>query len=396
MHTPYDIIIIGAGAIGLTQAVALIESGFRVALVDNGPQPTRTLEKEYDQRVFALNRYSQNCLEKWDIWSNIESMRLTEYHQVNLAFSNHQPNLTFYDSDDAETNLGHIVEQSVWRIAALEKLLESDQCDFFWLHELLNIEDSNPLFVKIGGKNTTTTLQAQLLIGADGAQSKVRTLSHIQSDQFPCKQTALIFNIHTERAHSFSAHQYFCEQGIVAFLPLVDDYHFSIVWSMPDELLSLNDLSDAALACELSNICNRKWGALSLVTKRTTFPLVQQQAQSYIAQNRVLIGDAAHTIHPLAGQGANLGIADIDQLTQRLVWAKMHQRPISDSTTLKPYARNRRTAAWKMIGLMAGFQQFSSKLLIINKVLCPLFGVINRLPPMKNLCSRFALYRFTK
>lgn len=396
MQSSYDIIIVGAGVIGLTQAVALTAAGFKVAVVDAQAAPSLTLQDDFDVRVFALNRFSEGCLKKWGVWSTIESLRFAPYHQVSLMFQGAEADLIFDDHDDAEPNLGSIVEQSVWRQAAFEKLSTEARCDFFWQCRIQSIEYADSLllvtFVSENDTSKTICCQTQLLVGADGIHSQVRALSGIATESYPCHQTAVVFTIRVAQSHQFSAAQYFCKEGIIAFLPIADPHKFSVVWSMPEDRLAQNALTDEALAALLNAIIAEKWGALSLVSQRFAFPLLQTQAAHYFSAHTVLIGDAAHSIHPLAGQGANLGVADIDALTARLLWAKNHERPIFDETVLRKYARARRSAAWQMMGLMNGFAQTA----FLNPLLSLGSKAINATPGVKNILSRFALYQFTK
>lgn len=397
MQHSYDVIIVGAGVIGLTQAAALTAAGFKVAAVDVQAAPALFLQKNFDVRVFALNRFSENCLKKWGIWPNIESLRFASYHQVSLMFQGAEADLIFYDYDDAEPNLGSIVEQSVWRQAAFEKLSADTQCDFFWQYRIQSIEHREDgflliTFVSESDVNKTICCKTKLLIGADGMHSQVRALSGIATESYPCHQTAIVFNMRVAQSHQFSAAQYFCKEGIIAFLPLADSRTFSVVWSIPEDRLAQNDLTNEALAALLHTITAHKWGALSIISQRFTFPLLQTQASDYVSAHTVLIGDAAHSIHPLAGQGANLGIADIDALTNRLLWAKNQQRPIFDETVLRKYARARRSAAWQMMGLMNSFAQCA----LLNPLLSLGAKAINAMPGVKNILSRFALYQFTK
>jgi len=399
MHPSYDITIVGAGVIGLTQAVALTAAGFKVALVDAQAKPVLSLPETFDVRVFALNRFSQRCLKKWGIWSHIESLRFAAYHQVALSFQQNHPELIFRDSDDAEPNLGYIVEQSVWREAALEQLAHHPYCDFFWQYAVQSIEQTDTGAVVSCAKtanNETLSIETKLVIGADGAHSTVRALSAMHVESYACQQTAVIFNIQVAQTHHFFAAQYFLPQGIIAFLPLADSHCFSIVWSMPDEVWQQNDLDDAALAALLNDLIAHKWGALSIISKRFSFPLAQAQAKQYVMKKTILIGDAAHTIHPLAGQGANLGIADIDALMTQLMIAKASARPIFDPQLLRKYARARRSAAGQMMGFMAVFSLCAGQTSLFNYALSQGSRLINRLIFLKNLLTRFALYQFTK
>jgi 2-octaprenylphenol hydroxylase len=316
---------------------------------------------------------------------------------VNLAFHTDTPSLYLDAHDDHEANLGHIVEQKNWRNAAIEALESSELCDFYWQSTLEGIswvEDEAQKYVSLT-LNPHQTLHAQLLIGADGIQSKVRTLCDIPLKQFPTKQTALIFNIHIEHSHHFEARQYFCPQGIIAFLPLADAHHYSMVWSIPDDQLWIKDLPDEALASELQNICHRQWGEIKVISTRQAFPLIQRQAQRYIAPHIALIGDAAHVIHPLAGQGANLGVADAAELTQQLCRARSQHRTLGSLSVLRAYERARRSAAWQMMGLMDIFQKLAENR-FMQKASMATIPWVNKLTPIKNILTRFALYDFTK
>jgi 2-octaprenylphenol hydroxylase len=396
MKKIYDAIIIGAGVNGLTQAAALAHAGFRVAIIDQA-QANIDHSKDYDLRVYAINRYTQQCLEQWDIWQNLDAKRIAAYHQVNLAFHTGAPSLHLNARDDSEPNLGHIVEQKNWRNAALELLENSEHCDFYWQHSLEGIswiKDETQKCVSLT-LNPHQTLHTQLLIGADGVQSKVRTLCDIQLKQFPAEQTALIFNIHIEHPHHFEARQYFCQQGIMAFLPLADAHHYSMVWSIPDEQLWIKDLPNEALVSELQNISQCQWGEMKIISPRQAFPLIQRQAQRYIAPHIALIGDAAHVIHPLAGQGANLGVADAAELTRQLCRARLQHRALGSLSVLRPYERARRSAAWQMMGLMDFFQKLAENRLL-QKASMAAIPWVNKLTPIKNILTRFALYNFTK
>jgi len=403
MEKEYDAIIIGAGVIGLTQAVALVQAGFTVAIVDQNNPPVNSISDIFDARVFALNRYSENCLQQWDIWPHIKKLRYAAYHEVKLAIGNTEPNLSLMDKDDAEPNLGHIVEQQVWRLAAFEALETSDHCDFYWQHELKQTEKLNSTRIKIllqespvTHSQSIITLRTQLLIGADGAHSKVRENAHIASDNFPTNQIALVFNLKLTESHQFKAQQFFSSLGIIAFLPLPEAHHYSIVWSIPQKADYLLELSNEALCCEIKNICGIQWGEIEIVSKRYTFPLQQQQAKTYIGDHTVLIGDAAHVIHPLAGQGANLGIADIAELTKQMTLARDKNRPLGDPVILRAYERQRRSAAWQMMATMSSLQKMGSAPIIIQQGLNLGATLLNKAKPIKNLLSRFALYRFTK
>jgi 2-octaprenylphenol hydroxylase len=266
------------------------------------------------------------------------------------------------------------------RKAALDVLAESSLCTFFWEHELKSREE----------------FQAPLLIGADGVHSQVRKLCHIETENFPTRQTALVFYIKIEKSHQFEAHQYFCAQGIVAFLPLPDAHHYSIVWSIPEDYAWIKDLNEAALASELNNICARRWGKITLTSTCQIFPLIQRQAQHYVLPGVALIGDAAHVIHPLAGQGANLGLADVAALTAQLKIAQQRHRHLGDIAILKPYERARRSAAWQMMMLMSMLKNFTSSSFIFSQTLLQGSRFLQRFSPLKNALSRFALYNFTK
>lgn len=400
MSEYYDVIIVGAGVIGLTQAAALACTTLRVAIIDSNAAPDSfSLNKNflYDTRVFALNHFSQRYLATSGIWEEISLLRYTSYYKVNLAFSDANTNIVFSSQESHKNNLGYIVEQSVWRQSALEVLLnKTNQFDFYWETELLSFEhQSNKINSEFKtAHNKKLLLSSDLLIGADGINSQVRKLSGIETEIFPTDQTAEIFNIKIEKPHHFEAYQFFGAHGILAFLPLNDSQHFSIVWSQRNKHILSLDTDSKTISDKLNKITAEHWGEISLVSPRYHFPLTQQQAKSYYSKNILLIGDAAHTIHPLAGQGANLGIADVACLAKRLIFNQQEKRPVSDISGLKFFNRARRSAAWKLLLLMNLLSQYAGNYLMLNSITGKINALLNNSNLVKNYLIDFATDQF--
>ncbi len=397
----YDVIIIGAGVIGLSQAAALAPLGLRIAVVDQQLPPQVNEDGVEDIRVYAISRFTEQKLTQWQIWPRIAQDCLCAYRDMQLCVESSTPNLSFQASDIGEPDLGHIVEENAWRIAALETLSEFPHCDFYWEHRLVAIEGSDTLTIKIAKSVETSDtdfqeLTTQLLIAADGRNSRVRTLMKIALSEFPAHQTATVFHIETQLPHQNKAWQFFNAQGIVAFLPLSNPHHFSIVWTMTDQKRKERVWQAGDWQKGLSEITHHAFGSVKIISPQLSFPLIQQQAKNYVHHKVILIGDAAHGIHPLAGQGANLGIADVDVLTQKINLALRQKKSLWYERLLNAYNRERRSAAWQMMcamDMIANSLTYPDWLRAVTSV-----GAknLNRLPWIKKYLSQFALYDFCK
>jgi 2-octaprenylphenol hydroxylase len=347
--THLDIAIVGAGAVGMTFAAAMRNKGFKIAMLDGKANLCPSPQTAYDSRVFALTRASERIFESVGAWKFFE--RNSPFQNMEVWENNGQ--IQFFCDELGEPNLGYITELWVILRALAQTLQTSSDIQFFTDSKIASLEfQQNQYFITL---ESGETLNAKLVIGADGANSKVRELAGISLNSKEYNHHALVATIQTELPHQMTARQRFLGSSILAFLPLADPHSCSIVWSVPpeqaDELLNL---STEEFNQVLSNAFEHKLGEVSLISERFTFPLIKRHAMQYVKPHLALMGDAAHTIHPLAGQGMNLGLLDAASLADLLL--QNRNRPLGDFQTLRKYERWRKTETTTMMTAMGIFK----------------------------------------
>ena len=390
----YDVIINGSGMVGATLACLLAQAGRNVAMIEASKasvQPKKyDLDGPYDLRVSAISRASQKAFEKINAWDAMLSMRAQPYDVMDVWDGSYNDksdgNVRFDAAELGEANLGHIIENSAVQSAVTEIMAEFDNVNVFQPTKLLSFkvfDDRVEANLESGEQ-----LTADLIVGADGKNSHVRTLAGIDVTVDDYAQRGLVATVKTQEHHQFTAWQRFQSTGPLAFLPLADG-SCSIVWTLPsdraDYFLSLNK-TDFKLA--LAEAFDHKLGKIVKVSDRAAFPLQGSQATPYVLDRVALIGDAAHTIHPLAGQGVNLGIKDAVELSQQLT-------AVSDCGSLKAlrrYERARRGDNVMTMRAMEGFRLLFGHSAGSVKTLRS-FGmnVFNQVPMVKNQVIKKAM-----
>ncbi|QTR44724.1 UbiH/UbiF/VisC/COQ6 family ubiquinone biosynthesis hydroxylase [Thiothrix litoralis] len=337
MQTQYDVIIAGGGMVGSTLACLLGKSGKRVAVLE-GHEPSAFAPTDpYDLRVSAISRASQRALAEAGVWEGVAARRASPYESMRVWDATGDGEICFDAADLGEPDLGHIVENRVVQLALLDAIRASDAIDLYCPEKIaeFTLEEPQVTVTLQSGK----TLTAGLLVGADGAQSKVRQLAGISLETHDYGQKGLVCVVQTELPHQFTAWQRFMPSGPLAFLPLGDG-SCSIVWTLPaDRADALLLLSDAEFCRELTQALDKRLGEVTAVGERAAFSLRGRHAEPYIQERLALVGDAAHTIHPLAGQGVNLGIKDAVELAQQI---RQASGDIGSLKVLRAYERARR------------------------------------------------------
>ncbi|MEI6893809.1 MAG: FAD-dependent monooxygenase [Colwellia sp.] len=372
----FDVLIVGAGMVGLTLALALRQSSqLKIALVDTSA--ISVLDDNLDVRVSAINVASKNIFANLGVWSVIEKSRAQGYQHMHVWDKAGLGKLDFSAQDSAsfppEDNLGWIIENKVIR-HALWQQAESDEGIHFFTDNLLSSLSQGEsevfaTFVHDAENPPAQPIIAKLVVGADGANSWVRQQMKIAMIFKDYDHHAIVGTIKCPQGHKNTAWQVFLPSGPLAFLPLkstdLSDPTAdicSIVYSTsPDEAKRLTALNALDFAKELTAASDGKLGNIELISERFTYPLTMRLAQEFVKGSVVVIGDAAHTIHPLAGQGVNLGLLDAAALAQTLT-AKHNELDDSavdfvNSTALKAFSRWRKSEAMEMIAAMAGIKQ---------------------------------------
>ena len=336
-----DVAVVGGGMVGAAAALALARAGFATALLEaRAPAPWSSAQ-EVDLRVVGLAPSSIGLLDELGVWASIRASRSSPYAQMHVWDAESGAAIHFDAASEGRDLLGHIVENNLvqWRLwlaleaAGVQRLCPADVKGFQAQDDRIQLDLAD-------GRS----IAARLLVAADGAGSPLRKLAGIETRGRDYAQRAVVAHVRTERPHQGTAWQRFLPDGPLALLPLADG-RSSIVWSLPDDAAKrVLALDDASFLAELGVASDFRLGRIVDSTPRAAFPLKLQLARTYQAERFVLLGDAAHAVHPLAGQGVNLGLRDVVELRDTLLAAREAGRDIAAAHVLRRYARRRRSA----------------------------------------------------
>jgi 2-octaprenyl-3-methyl-6-methoxy-1,4-benzoquinol hydroxylase len=378
-----DLIVIGAGVVGSAAALAAARDGLRVALVEaHAPPPWR--EDAPDLRVYAVAPDSSALMQDLGIWRAIREARAFGYRRMRVWDAAGGDELVFDADALARPQLGHIVEHGLlvdrlWDACGREARIQRHCPDR--LAGLEQDEDAVTAVLEDGRR-----LRARLLLGADGAVSKVRDLVGLDTEGHDYGQRGLVAYVGTEKPHEATAWQRFLPTGPLAFLPCADG-RSSIVWTLPAaEAERLLAIDDERFRGELTRAFDARLGAVLTVSQRAAFPLRRQLAKSYVSGRVALVGDAAHAVHPLAGQGVNLGLRDVAAL--RTLWRAAAER---GSDLASPHRLARWERARRSENAVAAYSFETINRVFSNDAMLPTLlrghalGLAGRLPPLARL-----------
>ena len=394
METRADVLIVGAGMVGSALALALQGSGLDVLVVDGGSLSVKPFDPQapFEPRVSALSAASQRILQRLGAWDGIAARRLSPYGQMHVWDGSGTGQIHFSASSVHADVLGHIVENRVVQDALLERLLDSDigLLGDTRLEQLRHSGDDWLLTLADGRQ-----LRAPLVVGADGAHSAIRRLSGTPTREWDYLHHAIVTSVRTAESHERTAWQRFTDDGPLAFLPLQreGEHWCSIVWSVtPLEAERLMALDSTTFCRELERALEGRLGHVLSTDPRLCVPLRQRHAKRYVSRGLALIGDAAHTIHPLAGQGVNLGFLDAAVLAEVLLHAAGRGENLADERVLARYERRRMPHNLSLMAAMEGFQRlFQADPLPLRWLRNTGLKVVNDLPEVKALFVREAL-----
>ncbi len=354
MMQSFDVTIIGGGMVGLALAAALKNSDMRIAVIE-GQSIDESMDDIPEIRVSALNRASEIFLKNIHAWNGIEKRRFSEYTGMYVWEKDSFASVSFDAESLYQPNLGYIVENKVVQQSLLEQVKQQGNVTLFMsCHcQSFSMGESEAWLVLDNGTSMTT----KLVVGADGANSWVRNQSQIPLTHWDYGHAALVANVVTELPHDGIARQIFTPDGPLAFLPMADEHLCSIVWSTePPRAEQLQTMSDEEFNKSLTVEFDNRLGLCEVQSSRQVYPLKMRYARDFVQERIALVGDAAHTIHPLAGQGVNLGFLDAASLAETLLEVWNEGRDIGRKKNLRPYERWRKAEASKMIAAMQSFK----------------------------------------
>lgn len=376
----FDVAVVGAGVVGSTASLSLARAGLRTVIVEaHEPAPWRA--DEPDLRVYAFATDSQALLESLGVWSAVASARAQPFRRMRVWDAAAGGELDFNGDALGRECLGHIVEHGLlvdrlWAAVVQHPKIRR-HCPAR-LHQLDQDEGGVSLLLDTGQR-----LRAKLLLGADGAASRVRELAGLSISEHDYGQRGLVAYVRTARPHEDTCWQRFLPSGPLAFLPCSDG-RSSIVWTLPDaEAKRLFDVDEGRFCAELTRAFDSRLGEVTEVSQRQAFPLRRRLATEMLHDRVALIGDAAHVVHPLAGQGVNLGLRDIAGLVALIREAQSAGRDFASAHRLQRWARERLSenavAAYSFEAINA---LFSNDALLPTLVRGHLLGLVGKIPPL--------------
>jgi 2-octaprenylphenol hydroxylase len=381
MKSQFDIVIVGGGITGLALAALLTTSrhaeALNISVIDAAERPRFSLADDVSLRVSAIANGSAELLRSVGAWEQIEGARVSPYEYMRVWDAHDAPEsaaaLHFAASEFAVSQLGFITENVLIQDALLRLLDETD--------------------VTLQFETRIEALpDADLVVAADGARSFVRELAGIETNIWPYEQTALVTHLQTERQHHATAWQRFLKNGPLGMLPLADG-RISVVWSTtPDEAQAALAATDGDLGRMLTEASAGVLGKLTAAGPKGAFPLCAQHAQNYVLPGLALIGDAAHAIHPLAGQGANLGLQDTAELARVIDTAIDDGLHPGDRLVLRRYERARKGANLTMLHFMTGLNRlFTTDSGLLGDMRSAGMRMFNRSGPIRQRAVKVAL-----
>jgi 2-octaprenyl-3-methyl-6-methoxy-1,4-benzoquinol hydroxylase/2-octaprenylphenol hydroxylase len=352
MRVDHDIAIAGGGVAGATAAALLARSGHRVALIDRRRPDAPDPAADFDPRVVAIAPGSAAVLAAAGAWDRLPGDRLGPYDRMQVHADG--GTIGFCASEHGLAKLGWIVEVPWLQACAWQSLAEAENVELIapdGVAEFSRREDHVRIRLDSG-----RTLRSRLLVAADGARSRLRRMAGIETDLWHYNQQALVCHVTTGTANDGIAWQRFTEHGPLALLPLADG-RSSIVWSQPDARAEmLKSLDDAAFLSELNACQDSPFGEIAAATRRYAFPLIRRQARTLASDRLILLGDAARNVHPLAGQGLNLGLMDAAALAEVLEEWRDEDEP---TRALNRYDRWRTSGGTLVAGGIHAINEFT-------------------------------------
>lgn len=388
----FDCVVIGGGMVGAASAISLAQLGLKVAIVEPFKPQEFSIEQAFDLRVSAISLGSQSLLKQLDVWTEIEQARSCKYKRLGVCEVD-SSYVEFNAEEIEQEHLGHIVENRLIQLALWQAMARIDNIEIYCPDSLVSLEqDDTQATITL----TNSIISAKVVIGADGAKSKVRTMSNIGLTGWGYQQSAMLINVETSMKQQDITWQKYVPTGPVAFLPLPGKSslggYASLVWyHQRDDITRLSQLSNAQLQIEINNAFPKSLGKIKVLSKGA-FPLTRQHANSYQKNRVLLLGDAAHTINPMAGQGVNLGFKDVLALQHVITGAIGEGQCWHNKEVLARYEQKRRKDNLLMMSTMdALYVGFSHPSPLIKAARNLALLALNKVPVLNSTIKNKAL-----
>ncbi|MBB1294013.1 FAD-dependent monooxygenase [Pseudoalteromonas sp. SR44-5] len=382
-----QVCVVGGGCVGLTLALGLVKANISVVVIDAAAKQVLPGD-EYALRVSALSLASQHLFESLQVWPEIIAQRARAYTHMDVRDQDSFGKIAFNSDELDLPHLGHIVENDIIRYALINELEQYSQATLMFDTRYQQIHQSdNDVFITL---DSGEPVIAKLLVAADGANSAIRKQFNLPITFKDYDHNAIVATVRTTEPHNNTARQVFLPTGPLAFLPLPDANTHSIVWSTSpahcQTLLAMDDSDfNKAVMAALDGQC----GLCEVQSARTAFPLKMRYAQQWVTGKVVLMGDAAHTIHPLAGLGMNLGLKDAAYLIELLT---ADNKEFASNRLLRDYERTRKLDAQKHIAMMQGLKELFAGANPLKKLVRGVgLSLVDNLGPIKHLFAKQAI-----
>lgn len=335
----YDVVVVGAGMTGAAAALGFAQEGMRVALLEKAQPVAFDPQSAPDVRISAISRASVELLEQLGAWQHVKAMRSAPYRQLE-TWEEPDSNVIFDVKSLGLPELGFMVENRVLQLALWQECEKYSNLDLVCPAKLINLYQPKQQKEWMLALDDGRTLQAKLVVGADGANSQVRKMVGIGSRGWQYRQSCMLISIQTQQPQQDKTWQQFFPSGPRAFLPLYDNWASLVWYDSPAKIRRLQGMSMEQLTGAISEAFPERLGPVIAIASGA-FPLTRHHASRYVMDGLALIGDAAHTINPLAGQGVNLGYRDVDALLKEVTYAREYIQPWNSLGVLKRYQRRR-------------------------------------------------------
>ncbi|MDY2946601.1 MAG: FAD-dependent oxidoreductase [Mannheimia varigena] len=391
MNTELDMIVVGGGMVGAATALGLAKQGVKLALLEKNPLPTFEANSAYDLRISAISMGSIQLLEKLGVWEQIISMRTCPYNRLE-TWEIEGFNTVFSASDLGLEKLGDMVENNLLQITLWEQLKQFPNCvQAVGFEQIFAKREENLWEIQVDNQ----TFSAPIIIAADGANSQARQWAGIGLTSWQYRQHCLLATIKTEKTTPSTTWQQFYTTGPRAFLPLSGNNGCIVWYDSPQRIAELKNLPTEKLTTEIEQHfparLREELGKIN-VQASGAFPLTRQHAQHYVQNGAVLVGDAAHTINPLAGQGVNLGFKDVKVLLDVVEQAVKKGESFANEEVFKRYEQKRKLDNLLMQTSMDIFYKaFKTELLPLKIVRNLGLVIADKAMPIKKQALKYAI-----